>query len=173
MQEKPFKPLKFPLHSLVVHIPVGLWSAALLFDLLNRLHAGGNTTVRLSFWSIALGLAGALVAVPTGVLDWGGVKKEKPAWKIGLYHMATNLVVTILFAINFGARLTTWKTAEMVSPLALFLSAAGTLLLFFGAYLGGRMIYDHGVGVARGSKEKWRKIAEKGGAALPDQQENA
>src|SRR5439155_16688667 len=82
MQEKPFKPLKFPLHSLVVHIPVGLWSAALLFDLLNRLHAGGNTTVRLSFWSIALGLAGALVAVPTGVLDWGGVKKEKPAWKI-------------------------------------------------------------------------------------------
>jgi uncharacterized membrane protein len=152
---------------MVVHIPVATWSGALLFDALSRVHLGNNAIVRLSFFSILLGLAAALFAIPTGVLDWGGVKKEKPAWKLGLYHMATNLVVTILFAMNLGVRLTTWKTAETVSATALLLSATGTALLFVGIYLGGVMIYGHGVGVARRSKEKWRRIAEQGGAPVP------
>jgi uncharacterized membrane protein len=173
MAEEKFKLPKFPFHSIVVHVPVAMWTFALVFDVLTRLHIGGNAMVRLSFFSIAFGLAAALIAVPTGVLDWGGVKKDKPAWKIGLYHMATNLVVTILFAINLGVRLSTWKTVEMVSPLAMLLSALGTLLLFVGAYLGGRMIYDYGVGVARGSKEKWRHIAEQGGAHVPEKKEGA
>jgi uncharacterized membrane protein len=166
-QADEFKPPDFPYHSLIVHIPVATWSCALLFDSLSRLHVGNNAMVRLSFFSIAFGLAAALFAIPTGVLDWGGVKKEKPAWKIGLYHMATNLVVTIIFAMNLGLRLTTWKTAEIVSLPALLLSAIGTALLFGGAYLGGLMVYEHGIGVARRSKEKWRSIAEKAGARLP------
>ena len=166
-EEKGFKPPKFPLHSLIVHVPVAAWTFALLFDGFSRIHVGGNAMVRLSFFSICLGLVAALLAIPTGVLDWGGVKKEKPAWKIGLYHMAINLVVTIIAAINLGVRLSTWKTAEMVSLPALLLSAIGTVLLFGGAYLGGMMVYEHGVGVARRSKEKWRRIAEEGGAHLP------
>lgn len=48
------------------------------------------------------GLVASLLAVPTGVVDWSGINKEKPAWKIGLYHMILNLVVALLFAINLG-----------------------------------------------------------------------
>ena len=166
-EEEGFKPPRFPLHSLIVHVPVAAWSFTLFFDGLSRLQIGGNAMVRLSFFSICLGLVAALLAIPTGVLDWGGVKKEKPAWKIGLYHMAANLVVTILAAINLGVGLSTWKSAEMVSIPALLLSAIATVFLFGAAYLGGMMVYEHGVGVARRSKEKWRRIAEAGGAHLP------
>jgi uncharacterized membrane protein len=168
-----FKLPKFSLHAIVVHVPVGAWTGSLIFDLLSRLHVGGNAMVRLSFISIAIGLGGALIAVPTGVLDWGGVKKEKPAWKIGLYHMATNLVVTILFAINLGSRFSTWKTAEVVSPLMILLSAVGTVLLFGGAYLGGLMLYDHGVSVARASKDKWREVAQRSGSNVPEKKEGS
>src|SRR5205823_1676683 len=35
------------------------------------------------------------------------------------------------------------------------------------AYLGGRMVYEYGINVARMSKKKWRQIAEAGGANLP------
>jgi uncharacterized membrane protein len=171
MAEKNIKPPKFPLHSLVVHLPMAGWIGALLFDLLSRIHVGGNSMVRLSFFSIIFGLATALVAIPTGLLDWTGVKPEKPAWKLGLFHMAANLIVTLLFAANVGVRLSTWRTAAMVSPPALLLSAAGTLLLFVGAYLGGLMVYNHGVGVARRSKEKYRRMAEKGGARVPEKKE--
>src|SRR5207245_8400638 len=69
-----------------------------LFDLLSRWN--GNAMVRLSFYAIIFGLVASLLAVPTGVVDWSGVKKENPAWKIGLYHMILNLAVAVLFAIN-------------------------------------------------------------------------
>jgi uncharacterized membrane protein len=170
-EENKFRPPDFPLHSLIVHVPVATWSGALIFDALSRLHLGGNAMVRLSFFSILFGLIAALLAIPTGVLDWGGVKREKPAWKIGLFHMAINLVVTVLFAMNLGVRLSTWKTAETVSVTSFLLSAIGTIFLFVGAYLGGQMVYNYGVGVARRSKEKWRRRAEEGGARLPKKEE--
>src|SRR5687767_3488865 len=159
--------LGHPLHAAVVHIPVALWPGALLFDLLSYAGVGGNTVLRLSFIAIAVGLAGALIAVPTGVADWSEIKQERPAWKIGLAHMGANLVVIILYAINLGLRLETFETATRISPPPLILSAIGTLVLFGSAYLGGLMVYDHGIGIARQSKRKWRKIAEAGNANVP------
>lgn len=164
-------PPKFSLHAIVVHLPIGAWTGALIFDLLTRFHLGGNTLVRLSFLCVAAGIAGALVAVPTGLLDWSGVKKGKPAWKLGLYHMATNLVVTVVFALNLAVRWSHWQDAEMVSLAGLALSLAGTALLFVGAYLGGLMLYDHGVSVARSSKHKWREVAERAGSNVPQKKE--
>lgn len=164
--------LKHPLHPIVVHIPMATWPASFLFDLLSQLHVGGNTMVRLSFYSILLGLIAVLLAVPTGVIDWGEVKPEKPAWKLGLYHMALNLVVSILFAINFGLRIDSYRESAQVGLLPIALSGIGTLLLVGSAYLGGRMVYDHGVSIARMSKTKWRKLAESGGSNVPEEPKN-
>src|SRR5438045_3763847 len=93
--------LGHPLHPLLVHVPMALWPAALLFDLLSRAGFGGNAMVRTSFFAIGLGLAVALLAVPTGIVDWSGIKREKPAWKIGLWHMLLNAVARVLFSISF------------------------------------------------------------------------
>jgi len=159
--------LKHPLHAAIVHVPVGLWPAALIFDLLSYAGVGGNAMVKLSFIAIAFGLAAAAVAVPTGVADWSEIKQEKPAWKIGLYHMGANLIVIILYGINLGLRLESFETATRIGAAPLILSAIGTVLLIGSAYLGGMMVYDQGIGIARESKHKWRKIAEAGKANLP------
>jgi len=156
--------LGHPLHPLLVHVPMALWPAALLFDLLSRAGFGGNAMVRTSFFAIGLGLAVALLAVPTGIVDWSGIKREKPAWKIGLWHMLLNAVVLILFAINFTLRLGNYREAALVPVAPLVLSIAGTLVLVVSAYLGGRMVYAYGINVARLSKGKWRKVAESAGA---------
>ena len=156
--------LGHPLHPLLVHVPMALWPAALLFDLLSRAGFGGNAMVRTSFFAIGLGLAVALLAVPTGIVDWSGIKREKPAWKIGLWHMILNAVVLILFAINFTLRLGNYREAALVPVAPLVLSIAGTLVLVVSAYLGGRMVYAYGINVARLSKGKWRKVAESAGA---------
>ncbi len=162
--------LKHPLHPLLVHVPVGLWPAALLFDVLSRLNIGGNAMVRLSFFCIALGLAATLAAVPTGLVDWMQIKKEKPAWKIGLYHMALNLIVAILFAVNLGLRVATFQTVAAVESGPIILSAIGTGLLFISSYLGGLMVYDYGIAVARVSKKKWRSMAEAAGSNVPPEE---
>jgi uncharacterized membrane protein len=159
--------LGHPLHPILVHVPMAMWPGALIFDLLSQWEIGGNGMVRLSFYAIVFGLVASLLAVPTGVVDWSGVKKEKPAWKIGLYHMILNLVVALLFAINLGLRAQTFREATRVAGTPLLLSIIGTALLIGSAYLGGRLVYEYGISVARMSKDKWRKIAEISGANLP------
>ncbi len=159
--------LKHPLHPIIVHVPMAMWPAALIFDVLSQWEIGGNAMVRLSFYAIVFGLAGSLLAVPTGLLDWSGIKKEKPAWKIGLYHMTLNLVVALLFAVNFGLRLQTYRQASKVDGRPFLLSIIGTAVLITSAYLGGMMTYQYGISVARMSKKKWLKIAEAGGANVP------
>src|SRR6266576_2736112 len=97
---------------------------------------------------------GKLAATP-----WSAFKKEKPAWKIGLYHMILNLLVALLFAINLGLRVQTFREATTIAGVPLLLSILGTALLIGSAYLGGMMTYTYGISVARMSKDKWRKIA--------------
>src|ERR1051325_6604317 len=128
--------LKHPLHPLFTHLPVALWPAALIFDLLSHLKTVGNTMVQLSFFSMVLGLAAALLAVATGLADWSAVKKSNPAWRLGLYHMMLNLVVFLLFLINVGLRAGSFRSATEVSGIPLVLSAIGTVVLLWSAHLG-------------------------------------
>ena len=160
--------LGHPLHPFLVHLPTSLWPAALIFDILSNVSVGGNAMVQTSFYAILLGLLSALAAAPAGLADWLDIKPDKPARKIGLYHMSINLAVVAVQVVNVALRWGTFSTDSSVGALPLALSAVSVLSLIVSGYLGGLMIYDHGINVARLSKKKWRKIAEAGGARLPE-----
>jgi uncharacterized membrane protein len=162
--------LGHPIHPILVHIPTALWPAALVFDLLSRLGIGGNAMVRTSAYAILLGLVVAVAAVAPGIADWSGIKRERPAWKIGLIHMLLNIAGIVLWAINLALRWGSRDDAAMVGAGPLLLSVIGTLLLLVSGYLGGRLVYGYGISVARISKEKWRRIAEAGGARVPSEE---
>lgn len=160
--------LGHPLHPALVHLPTGLWLSALMFDVLSRVvHASqvaAATTA--SCAAIALGLLVALAAVPTGIADWWEIKPEKPAYKLSVWHILLNATVFALFAINLGWRWSMPLEQRLgAGPLAL--TAIAAALLAVSGYLGGRMVFDHGIGIARQSKKQWRRIAEEGGANLP------
>lgn len=161
--------LGHPLHPAIVHLPVGGWLVACVLDLLVWFGAGGAMLARLSMWCVGVGLAGALLAIPPGVADWMQIKKEKPAWKLGLWHMGLNLVAALVWAGNFGLR---FSARDELGPIitlpTLLTSFAGVVLLVVSAYLGSLMVFDHGIAVARVSKKKWREIAVRGGANVPE-----
>jgi uncharacterized membrane protein len=163
--------LGHPLHPILVHIPTALWPAALVFDILANTSAGGSRAlVQTSFYAILFGLVVAVLAVPAGLADWWDIKRDKPAWKIGLYHMGLNLSIAVLQLINLLLRLGDLATATYVGALPLALSAISTLGLLASGYLGGMMVYDYGINIVRLSKGEWRKIAEAGGARVPPEQ---
>jgi len=149
--------LGHPLHGFLVHLPVALWPAALAFDLLTRAGIGGNAFVQTSFYAIGLGLASALLAIPTGLADWLDVKRENPAWKLGLYHLILNSILTGAALINLGLRINTFQTSASVALVPLSLSFLCTVLLLVSGYLGGRLVYNYGISVARASAEKRRQ----------------
>jgi uncharacterized membrane protein len=159
--------LGHPLHALLVHVPTAVWPAALVFDLLTWFGVGGVPLVRTSFYAIAFGLLVALLAVPTGLADWLDIKPERPARRLGLIHMVLNLTVWAIFALNLGLRWNLPPETAAVPGGLVALSALGVAILAVSGYLGGRMVYEHGISVARVSKDKWRRQAELGGANVP------
>ena len=159
--------LGHPLHPALVHLPTGLLPVSLLFDILSRSGIGANAMVQTSFYCISMALLIALLAVPAGLADWLDIKTDKPAYKVALWHMSLNLLVAILFATNFALRLSTFQHQNQIDLLPLFLSILGTLVLIVSGYLGSWMVFDQGIGIARFSKKKWRKLALAGHSNVP------
>ena len=164
--------LGHPLHPALVHVPTGLFPAALLFDLMSLSNNAPDAFGRCAFWCIAVGLIGAVLAAPAGLADWWEIKSGKPARRLGLIHMTMNVAVLVLMAVSLYLR---WRDpndrpGDGIAGLAthaLVLNVIANVVLLISGYLGGRMVFDEGVGVARFSKQKWEKVARAGHARLP------
>ncbi len=159
--------LRHPLHPALVHLPTALWPAALFFDLFSQTDRGGVVPVQIAYYAILLGLVVAAAAAVTGLADWLDIKPEKPARKLGLAHMLLNLTAVALFALNLWLR-AQLPAATVTLPLPhLGLTVLGNLLLAVSGYLGGRLVYQYGISVARHSEPKLRRRAEAAGAKVP------
>jgi len=159
--------LGHPLHPAIVHVPIALWVGACIFDIMNLGGLGGNSLVRTSFWSILLGLVATLVVVPAGFAEWSEIKREKPAWKLALWHMILNVITMLIFVASLALR---WGDAYDMNKVpmgAAVLCFVATAVLGVSGYLGGRMVYEHGIGIGRESKTEYRALAAKAGANLP------
>ncbi|MFW6097682.1 MAG: DUF2231 domain-containing protein [Chloroflexota bacterium] len=163
--------LGHPLHPALVHAPTGLWTAALVFDVLTVLGVGGNPLLVTSYYALLVGFIAALFAVPTGLADWWDIGRDKPARRLGLIHMLINVVVTLLALANLFLRAGEALELTAVPTTPLLLSALMVGLLAISGYLGGRMTFAYGTSVARQSKPKWRERAEAGGAHMKGREE--
>jgi uncharacterized membrane protein len=161
------KPLGHPLHAFLVHLPMALWPTALAFDILAYVRHDNDLSLTLTaWWCILVGLITAAAAIPTGIADWTGIRPGRPARKLGLLHAALNSAVFALFIVNFTLRCLRGPYVPSITRTELLLSAIAVALLFPSAYLGGLLVYDHGIGVARTSKHYWRNVAIAGGARV-------
>ena len=145
---------KHPVHPMLVVLPIGLWIAALAFDILYA--ATANPVWRtLAFWNIAAGIIGALLAAVPGFVDY--LALDGRARRIATYHMLLNLGAVALFAVNWYLR--TRVSADSRWPLAL--SVIGVVGVMISGWLGGELVYRERVGVdepARGN-ERYRRVA--------------
>lgn len=159
-----------PLHAANAHLPAGLFPAAVVFDLLSRFEIDGSGAMRLAGTAcIVLGLLSTIPAAATGLADWIDIKREKPAWKLGLIHAGLNGVVVLVFVLNLVLRLRESAQA-VVGMVPLILSAAGAGLALLSVWVGARMVFHHGVSVARHNKDTLRAAATNAGAAVPDEE---
>ena len=129
-----------PLHSVITDVPVGSFTAVVVFDAL----AAMGTSERMNTAadaSILLGLAGSVAAAVTGMNDWAEVKKHAPR-RIGAVHGLLNLGMVALFGASRIARRRRGSRSK-----ARGLAAAGYAVLAASAHLGGNLVYGHGIGV--------------------------
>jgi uncharacterized membrane protein len=133
---------KHPIHPMLIPFPIALWIFSFICDLVYALDWGGGIWNEMAFYTMAGGLFGALVAAVPGYLDFRSLS-DPGVQRIGRWHMLINLFVVVLFAINLWLR----TASEPGATLPFALSLIGIALLGVSGWLGGEMVYVHGVAV--------------------------
>jgi nitrite reductase/ring-hydroxylating ferredoxin subunit/uncharacterized membrane protein len=136
--------LGHPLHVILTDVPIGAWTTALVCDAL-QLVSGRDDFATAADTSVTIGIAGALCAAVTGVTDWQDA--DAPARRLGMIHGILNLSGTALFAASLISRKRRSRTAGRI------LSVLGYGVMTTAARLGGKMVYEHRVGVDRTAGE--------------------
>src|SRR5688500_7159275 len=91
------------IHPILIVYPLGLLSAAVVFDVIHLITANPTWTT-VSFWMIAAGIVGGLMAAVFGLIDYLNIPAGTRANRIGLLHGLVNVGVMILFAASWLLR---------------------------------------------------------------------
>jgi uncharacterized membrane protein len=137
-----------PIHPILITIPYGLFASAIVFDIIYLITSNTTFTV-ISFYNIALGIIGGLLAALFGFVDWLSIPEDTRARSVGTVHGLGNATVVLLFAISFFLRGS--DSAYLPSTLALVFSFAGILLALVTGWLGGELVYRLSVGQSEGA----------------------
>lgn len=142
----PIRLLGHPVHAPLTHFPLALWSAAFMGDLVHW-EWGGSFWLDFSFWNIALGLGLGLFTLLTGFYDLLFIpEKDTPAEKTAIRHMTIMVTAFGLFGASLYFHTGGPELAATRQLPALVLSALGMACLQVGGWLGGQLVYHHGIG---------------------------
>lgn len=146
--ESKAKVLGHPIHQMLIVLPLGLLTAAVLFDIIYYVTGRASLTT-VSYWNIAAGIVSGLVAAVFGFIDWSKIPKNTRAHHIGMLHGGGNVVVLALFAASWMFRS---NQPAYVPTLGAFMFEL--IALSIGGvtgWLGGELVDRLGVGVHEGA----------------------
>ena len=130
--------LGHPVHPMITDIPLGSWTASMLFDLL-WLASEREDMASAADVTMALGLLGAGAAAVTGLTDWS--ETDATDRRVGLAHGLLNAGALTTNLASYGLR----RAGKRRSAIAL--ASLGYAVSMFAAYLGGELSFAKGIGV--------------------------
>jgi uncharacterized membrane protein len=142
------KLLGHPVHPMLIVLPLGLLIAAVAFDVVQLL-TGDPVWATVSYWNIAGGLVGGLLAAVFGLWDWLAIPRGTRAKAVGLWHGLGNVAVLVLFAASWWLRRA--DPLYVPSTGSFVLALVGLGLGGVTAWLGGELVDRLGVGVDPGA----------------------
>jgi len=136
-----------PIHPMLVPIAIGCWLFSFASDLLGIFVGGSTPWDMLAYYTMIGGIVGALLAALPGLIDLlslpAGYTKG-----IAIKHMSINLLVVAIYIFNAWTR----HSAAPGQKLPFILSVVTVLMLLVSGWLGGKMVYEAGVGVDTAAK---------------------
>ncbi|HEX7169776.1 MAG TPA: Rieske 2Fe-2S domain-containing protein [Rubrobacter sp.] len=132
--------LEAPLHPVMTDVPIGTWTATLVFDGLD-LTTGKRPVRHAADAALVMGTVGAIGAAVTGLSDWryltGGSRR------MGVAHGLLNTIGLALSIVSLFQRATGRRNAGRLTFLT------GYSISGMAAHLGGELSYHYGLRVDR------------------------
>jgi uncharacterized membrane protein len=137
-----------PIHVIMVHFPIAFAIATLGVDVFYWF-SGDAFWVRVGIWSTGMAFWSGVAAsvVGTGeLLLVRGIRLLEASWS----HAVAAMTLVAIVGANWGLRLI---DPASILPHGLALSALATVMVGFAGWHGGKLVFDHGVGVLISPKD--------------------
>ena len=127
-------------------MPLGSWALSNIADGL-ALATGDDRYDDAARLGLGVGLAGAAVAVVTGLRDYAKIDRDRPSHEVATRHALGNAVVASLMTASFVLRVRDEAAGRRSGLAARMLSLAGGGLSLYTAWLGGVLVENLGEAV--------------------------
>ena len=138
---------RHPVHPMLIPFPIALWIFSLVADVIYLWR--GNPVWRdwIAFYTLLGGIIGGAVAAVPGLIDWLSLK-DPATVKVANWHARLNVIALLIFVASFYLRTTGGSRMLGGSyTIPLLLSVLGVILITISGYLGGELVFKHGVAV--------------------------
>jgi uncharacterized membrane protein len=135
-----------PLHPPLTDATIGMFVLATGLAVLGALGALGDAAGT-GCWLALIG--GLIVAVPTagtGFADWVRLEWGSPRWRTATLHLTAMVSAVVLFAVAAWLQHRGYERGDVTTG-GLVFSLAGFVALTAGGWLGGAVVFVHGVRV--------------------------
>lgn len=135
-----------PIHPPVTDVAIGAYSVAFIFGIVG-LAGGVEDAAGKTMWlALLVGLGAGAVAAVTGLADWVSISRGTSTWSTATTHMLVMVSATVIFAIAAFVQYDGFHDGK-VETAAFVLTAVGFATLAVGGWLGGRLVFVHGMRV--------------------------
>ncbi|HEX8843435.1 MAG TPA: DUF2231 domain-containing protein [Pyrinomonadaceae bacterium] len=135
-----------PIHPMLIPFPIALWVFSLVADLI-YLWRGNEGWLWMARWTLLAGCIGAIAAAIFGLIDYFSIK-DKEVVKVANWHARLNILALLLFAASWYLR--TDRGSDLVNDsliIPIALSVTGVIAITVSGWLGGELVFKHGVAV--------------------------
>lgn len=146
-----------PIHVMMVHFPIALVFVTLGVDVFYW-WAGDPFWVRVGLWSAGLAFwtgVAASIAGTAELLLVPGIRLREASWSHGVAAMT----LVAIAGANWGLRLV---DPESVLPHGLALSGLTSVMTGFAGWHGGKLVFDHGIGIMVSRRTDATRLARTG-----------
>ncbi|MGF6446853.1 DUF2231 domain-containing protein [Paraburkholderia youngii] len=137
-----------PIHVMMVHFPIAFVVATLGVDVIYW-WTGDPFWVRAGLWAAGFAFWSGVAASVVGTAELllvRGIRLKEASWS----HAVAAMTLVALAAANWGVRL---YYPDEILPHGLVLSVLSSVMTGFAGWHGGKLVFDHGVGILVSPKE--------------------
>jgi uncharacterized membrane protein len=135
-----------PVHPMLIPFPLALWITSFVVDVIFYF-IRNPVLFYISKFALAAGVIGGLVAAVPGIIDWLAIKNQEVK-RVANWHARLNVIALVIFALSLYLRMRAgahWVNYSLKIPF--LISLVGVILITISGWLGGDLVYKHGVSV--------------------------